>query len=38
MTQRVNNFLTRLFRNIEAAQTARAMNHIKAMGYMQNVD
>jgi len=34
----VHNFLTRLFRNIEMAQTARAKHQIKAMGFMQNVD
>lgn len=34
----VHNFLTRLLRNIEMVQTARAKRQIKALGYMQNVD
>lgn len=34
----VSNFLTRLLRNIEKAQQARANHQIKALGYMQNVD
>jgi hypothetical protein len=38
MAHKVNNFLTRLLRNIEAAQTARAQHQIKALGFMQNVD
>ena len=34
----VHNFLTRLLRNIEIVQTARAKRRIKALGFMQNVD
>jgi len=38
MAQKVNNFLTKLLRNIEVVQTARAKRQIKALGFTQNVD
>jgi len=34
----VHNFLTKLLRNIEVVQTARAKRQIKALGFMHNVD